>query len=356
VGTYLLTGFPGFIGARLVPRLLELMPDASLCCLVQPQFAERARLDVAALEGRFPTVRGRLRTAQGDITVPGLGLSAPFPEPVAGAFHLAAAYDLAVSREVGERVNVQGTRNVLEFLADAPGGPHLHYVSTAYVSGDATGIFRETDLDVGQAFKNHYEETKFLAERAVVESGLPATIYRPGIVVGDSRTGETAKFDGPYFALRAMQALPSPGLFIRIGSGRSPLNVVPVDFVVEGLARLAADPASRGRTYHLTDPDPLPVVELTRRMARALERRLWLVPVPLRLAELALRPRLVRSFLGLPLEALAYFDHPCRYDCSQATESLGRLGVRCPSLPDYLDALVAFYRSARDSVGSAAML
>ena len=294
-----------------------------------------------------------MRLVPGDITTPGLGLAEPLS--VAGAFHLAAAYDLAVSREVGERVNVQGTRNVLRFLADAPGEPQLHYVSTAYVSGDATGTFRETDLDVGQGFKNHYEETKFLAERAVVESGVPATIYRPGIVVGDSRSGETAKFDGPYFALRAMERLPSPGLFIRVGSGASTLNVVPVDFAVEALARLAADPASRGRTYHLTDPAPLSVLELTRRMAEALERRLWLVPVPLRLARLALRPRLVRSFLGLPVEALAYFDHPCDYDCSQATASLARLGLRCPSLPDYLDRLVAYYRSSRDRVGSEAM-
>ena len=113
-----------------------------------------------------------------------------------GCFHLAAVYDLAVARDVGMRINVEGTKNVLEFLAGASGLKRLDYVSTAYVSGTAVGTYRETDLDVGQSFKNHYEETKFLAEVAVKESGLPAAIYRPGIVVGrlaDGGDGEVRR-------------------------------------------------------------------------------------------------------------------------------------------------------------------
>ena len=110
---------------------------------------------------------------------------------------------------MGRRINVEGTKNVLEFLEEAPHFERLHYVSTAYVSGTARGVFRETDLDVGQGFKNHYEETKFQAEVEVARSRVPCTIYRPGVVVGDSKTGETAKFDGPYFVLRAMDRLPA---------------------------------------------------------------------------------------------------------------------------------------------------
>ena len=131
------------------------------------------------------------------------------------AWHLAAVYDLAVARPLAHRVNVEGTRNLLEFAGAAAHFDRLQYVSTAYVSGKARGVFRETELDVGQGFKNHYEETKFLAEVEVVRSKLPATIYRPGVVVGDSRTGETAKFDGPYAVLRMMEKLPSPGLSSR---------------------------------------------------------------------------------------------------------------------------------------------
>ena len=108
----------------------------------------------------------------------------------AGAVALAtgAGSVWAVSRELGMRVNVEGTRHVLEFLASCASFRRLHYVSTAYVSGDATGVFRETDLEVGQGFKNYYEETKYLAEVLAVKSGLSVTTYRPAIVMGDSRT------------------------------------------------------------------------------------------------------------------------------------------------------------------------
>jgi len=258
----LFTGFPGFIGARLLPRLLELSPGESFVCLVQDRFLDLARTELAAIEQRHPAARGRLTTVVGDITRPGLALSdddaARLRRGLTAAHHLAAVYDLAVSRELGTRINVEGTRNVLRFLAEAGRLERLYYVSTAYVSGTATGLFRESDLDVGQGFKNHYEETKFLAEVEVVRSGLPTTIYRPSVVVGDSRTGETGKFDGPYFTLTAMEKVPSPGLFLRIGSGRSPANLVPVDFVVEAMARLSTQRGAPPRTYHLTDPSRCP--------------------------------------------------------------------------------------------------
>src|SRR5262245_16907282 len=204
-GIVLFTGFPGFIGMRLLPRLMELAPGARFRCLVQSRFLDAAREGIAQIESAHPQARGRIDVVTGDITVPGLGLAADEARALRGgltaAHHLAAVYDLAVTRELGLKVNLDGTRNVLRFLSECPRLERLHYVSTCYVSGTATGIFRETDLDMGQSFKNHYEETKFLAEVEVARAGLPVTIYRPSIVVGDSRTGETGKFDGPYFTL-----------------------------------------------------------------------------------------------------------------------------------------------------------
>ena len=147
------------------------------------------------------------------------------------------------------RVNVEGTRNVLRLPRRTRRGcERLHYVSTAYVSGTRhrASSARPTSTWASR-FKNHYEETKFLAEVEVARSGLPATIYRPAIVVGDSRTGETAKFDGPYFTLSAMERVPSPGLFLqRRLRARNPANLVPVDFVVEALARPGRAAGSRG--------------------------------------------------------------------------------------------------------------
>ena len=355
----LLTGFPGFLADRLLPRLVELAPDPSFACLVEEKFLDIARQRARSIEERHRHARGRISVVVGDITRDRLGLDTAgarrLQDQITGAWHLAAIYDLAVSREVAERVNVHGTRHVLEFLSGARRLDRLHYVSTAYVSGAATGVFRETDLDVGQSFRNHYEETKFQAEMEVVDSRVPATIYRPGIVVGDSRTGETAKFDGPYFVLAAMDKAPSPGLFLRIGSGRNPVNIVPVDFVVEAMARLSIVGGSAARTYHLTDPAPLAASEVSRLFARALGKKLAFVPVSKRIARALLSPGPIRRFFGMPFESLDYFDHPCVYDASQATADLTMLGVACPTLPEYADRLVSFYKARRGQVRTEAM-
>lgn len=357
---WLFTGFPGFLGVRLLPRLLELSPDATFKCLVQEKFLELARQQVEALAASHAHTRGHIDLVVGDITAERLGLSAAdlkaLTPRLTGAFHLAAVYDLAVKRELALRINVQGTRNVLAVLAEAKHCERLHYVSTAYVSGTAVGVYRESDLDVGQSFKNFYEETKFLAEVAVAESGVPFTCYRPGIVVGDSRSGETAKFDGPYFALRAMSRLPSPGVFMKVGSGHNTINLVPSDFVCEALARLASFKGAAGKTYHLTTPDPPRVHEVEELFARALGKSFLYLPVPLAAAKLLLAPTTVQKALGLPVQTVDYFDHPVHYDCAQATRDLGSLGVHCPRFQDYAQRLVAFYREQEGHVRREAMI
>jgi len=359
-GVFLFTGFPGFIGARLLPRLLELRPDSVFRLLVQPKFEGAARESVAEIERDHPSARGRLSLLLGDITEERLGLSVgavrTLQAELTGAYHLAAVYDLAVTREAGMKVNVAGTRNVLDVLAGCSALERLHYVSTVYVSGTAVGVYRESDLDVGQSFKNFYEETKFVAEKLVVECGVPQVTYRPAIVVGDSRTGETAKFDGPYFVLSAMERMPSPGVFLKVGSGRHTVNLVPVDFVVEALARLSTADAAPGRCYHLTDPKPLAVIEVAELFARALGKRFIYAPVPLAAARLLFDPAAVQRFFGMPKQSLDYFDHPCTYDSTQATAALAGLGVSCPRFADYVQRLVGFYRERKDRVRRRAMI
>jgi nucleoside-diphosphate-sugar epimerase len=128
-----------------------------------------------------------------------------------------------------------------------------------------------------------------------------------------------------------------------------------VDFVVEAMARLSTLPAARGRTYHLTDPAPVSTVEISRLFARALGKRFLFVPVPKALARTLLSLGPVRRWLGMPVQTLDYFDHPCTYDATQATTDLALLGVSCPRLPDYVDRLVTFYRSHRGQVRREAM-
>ena len=183
------------------------------------------------------------------------------------------------------------------------------------MSGRAGPVFRETDLDVGQSFKNHYEETKFLAEVAVRTSGLPATIYRPAIVVGDSRTGETGKFDGPYFILNAMRAAAVAGhLHARSAPGGSRRTWCRWTSWSRRWHGSRSAESSRGKTYHLTDPEPLAVVEVGKLLARALGKSFAFAPVPGAVARALFAPAAVQRFFGVPVEALDYFDHDCRYD------------------------------------------
>lgn len=356
--TLLFTGFPGFIGQRLVPRLLELKPDARIACLVQEKFLATARDGVAAIETKHPKARGRIELVTGDITRPDLGIETAaaqaLRQDLRECYHLAAVYDLAVGKDLAHRINVEGTRHVVEFLGEAKRFLRLHYVSTAFVSGTAHGVFREQDLDLGQGFKNHYERTKFEAEVLVARSGLPQTIYRPGVVVGDSRTGETGKFDGPYFVLRFMERIPSPGVFMLPGGGKGTSNIVPVDFVVEALARLSATEASLGQTYNLTDPDPLSPAAIARLFAKALGKKFLYLPVPMAVAKAAFRP--IHRFVGMPMESLDYFADPVRHDASRATRDLEALGLACPRLADYVAVLVEFYLRERHLVRREAMI
>ena len=349
----LLTGFPGFLGEKLLPRLLDLHPDVEFRCLVQPRFRDQAETALA----RLGIAANRAGLVEGDITQESLGIETSRRESILArldsVFHLAAVYDLAVSEEFARKVNVIGTRNMIAFAKSASAFKRFHHVSTAYVSGTFEGVFRETDLDRGQSFKNHYEQTKFESEKDVVSSGLPFTVYRPGVVWGDSRTGETAKFDGPYTVMGAMEKIP---FFFLDGPKDATMNVVPVDYVVEGLARLSASSLSLGKTYNLTDPGGKDVRAFSRLMAKALGRSYIYVPLPLSLVRATVSIPFIQRTLGLIPESIAYFGHRCRYDASQAKADLATLGLSCPAMESYISVIVKFFRANKDRVRKTAMV
>ena len=360
-GTIVFTGFPGFLGSELLPRVLAREPGASAVCVVQRRFLALAQQRLTTLESRDPSLRGRVRLAEGDIVDANLGLrdGDALKARVTSIYHLAALYDLSVARDVAMRVNVQGTERVLHFAAQCPRLERLHYVSTCYVSGRYRGIFHESDLDVGQTFNNHYEETKYLAEVAVrrmMRNGLPATIYRPSIVVGDSVTGETQKYDGPYFAIQWLLRQKRVAIMPVIGRpGDTQFNVVPRDFVIAAITFLSGEPGSRGATYALADPHPLSVDEILRVMAANTERTMVRIPLPLGMAKWSIeRMPGVYELLRIPSTAVDYFVHPTRYDTRAASAALEGAGIVCPRFSDYAPALIRFMR-AHPEVGSAAM-
>jgi thioester reductase-like protein len=361
MAVHLFTGFPGFLGSELLPRVLARAPGDRALCLVQGRFADLARRRAAELAARDPALAGRIELLEGDITAPDLGLGAPawLPE-VRELWHLAAVYDLSVPRALGERVNVEGTRHVLAFAERCAGLTRLQYVSTCYVSGRHPGVFTERDLSVGQTFNNFYEETKYRAEVLVQErmrDGLPATVYRPAVVVGDSATGATQKYDGPYFVIRWLEKQPRVAVLPTVGDTRAhTFNAVPRDFVVAAVAHLSARPGSRGKVYQLADPAPLTVDALIDVIARATGRRVLRVPLPLGTAKLLIdRVPGVYRLMGIPSAAVDYFVHPTTYGTDQARADLAGSGLAAPPFASYVDRLVAFVR-AHPEIGSAAMV
>ena len=339
-----MTGFPGFLGSALLGRLLARRPDTRAICLVQASHLDEARQKLAEMP-----VADRVDLVVGELTAQGLGLSdadAKRLDDVAEVWHLAAVYDLAVGEEIARRVNVDGTDRVLELCRSLPGLERLHYVSTCYVSGEYDGEFREDDLEMGQTFRNHYEETKYEAERLVrqaMSAGLHATIYRPGIVVGDSRTGATQKYDGPYFLATFLRRQPPVAVVPQVADpDKVRFCLVPRDFVVDAMDRLSVLPQSVGRTYALTDPDPPTVRELVDTFARRLGTQVVWVPLPLPLTRAMVSLPGAERLMGLPVEALDYFASPTTYGTAHATTDLLGTGISCPRFTDYADRLLDF--------------
>ena len=344
--TIFMTGFPGFIAGRLVERMAA--EGARFLLLAQSAFVERARAEVARIVEKTGAHADDFRILEGDITRPGLGLSAEDLELARAeatvVFHLAAVYDLGVERELAMRVNVEGTRNVNEFARSLPSLRRYHYVSTCYVAGLRDGLILENELRHEAGFRNFYEETKYLAELEVeaLKEELPVTIHRPAVVCGDSRTGETAKYDGIYYLINYLRMQPNLLSLANIGNRRVTLNVVPVDFVVEAMAALARDERAVGATLQLADPAPLTTHELFDVIAKNLAGRPSRLTVPAPLVQTSLHLPFSEVITGLPRVGVPYFFLKQTYDTSRATALLAPRGVRCPRFTDYVPALLDF--------------
>ena len=344
------TGFPGFLGSALVERVLA-RGDGPVACLVQPKYCDLAKRRAGEIAEAVDAGNDAIQLYEGDITEPGLGLDDSAFDEIRELYHLAAVYDLGVDPDLAEAVNVRGTENVLDFAEDW-GVDRFQYVSTCYVSGRYDGVFTEDDLRVGQTFNNHYEETKFRAEVAVQErmaDGLPATVYRPAIVVGDSETGATDKYDGPYNLIQSLMAQPEwfATTFSFPGSRDAELNVVPRDFVIDAITFLSAREGSVGEVYQLCDPAPLSVPEFVDAVAKAVGCRAVSIPATRRLARV-LAARTDSPALDFDPETLAYLDHPTRYACPETTRALAGSGIEVPAFESYVDRLVEFVRENPD--------
>jgi thioester reductase-like protein len=346
--TFFITGFPGFIADRLLERLAR--KQSRFILLVQPSWLERARVEIDRIAGLTGRTRDDFRIVEGDITQPNLGLTAAdldlARQQTTRVFHLAALYDLAVPQEPAMRVNVGGTRNVIEFARSLPSLRHFHHVSTCYVAGKREGLILETELRHDAGYRNFYEESKCLSELEVesVKDVLPVTIHRPAVVCGDSQTGETVKYDGVYYLILYLLRWPSLSS-INIGNYEVSLNLVPVDFVVDAMAALAFDDNAIGKTLQLADPAPLSTNELFNTIARAVNGKRSRLTAPRSWVYFFLMLPPSPKITGLPHSAVPYFFVKQLYDTSQSQALLAPHGIQCPPFASYVDNIVDFVKS-----------
>jgi long-chain acyl-CoA synthetase len=345
MGAVLITGATGFVGAEVLARFLE-QDDRRVYALVRASdddaAAERLR-ELGFADG------DTLRVVAGDIERPGLGLDAPvtdeLAEEVTTVVHCAASVSFQLGLEESRQVNVAGTRRVVELAEQCAcrgeGLERLTYVSTAYVAGARSGDFREDQLEVGQRFRNPYERSKFEAELSTREraDGLPLQVLRPSIVVGDRRTGWTNSFNVIYAPLKAFARGAMPAIPAR---RRSPVDIVPVDYVADAAHELASN-GPEG-TYHLVSgPDATTVGRLIELSSRYLDRRPPAVLPPGLYRRLA-HPLLARRYEGVRRSEayFPYFSMRVRFDDRRARERLEPAGIRVTPVEEYFHRLLVF--------------
>lgn len=366
---YLVTGGTGFLGRHLLARLLT-RADAEITCLVRTLGRFGAR--TSDLPGHE-----RLRALKGDLTVDGLGLSEEDLAALAGVdhvVHLAAVYDMTASDAANRAANVDGTRRVIE-LAERIGAGVLHHVSSVAVAGDYRGRFTESDFDVEQHLGSPYHSTKFAAEAQVrTQTAVPWRVYRPAIVVGDSRTGEMDKVDGPYYLLPSIEAMaravgPAAPLVRSVPIPVPDLGattIVPVDYVADAMEELMHRDGLDGRAFHLVSPRPQPLIGVynalaapagaprlaqaipdavaapARALAGLLGDVVGKVPEVLELRDAVL------TEIGIPPEVLPHISFRTVFDDSQTRAALAGTGIRCPEFAEYAPQLYHYWRDHLD--------
>src|SRR5262245_21259255 len=333
----LVTGGTGFIGRHLVRELAK--RDGVTYVLVRAGSVSRLQ------------ETERVKAVEGDITQPMLGLGEADRARLEGAeiFHLAAVYDLEASAEADERANVEGTQNVVELARSLEA--RLHHMS-AVAGGKWKGKFTEDMFAEGQTLDHPYYRTKYEAERLVRESSVRYRIYRPGLVIGSSETGEASRSDGPYYAFKLIQRLRQalPPWMPLIGFEGGQLNIVPLDFVARALDAIAHKPDLDGQTFHLTDPNAQSFGDVTNEFCRAAHAPQFTLRVDSRAAGMlpqetrgmlqhwrvaqTLKRRLLEG-VRLPEAAVQYVLSRAKFTSDNAQAALAGTGVECPPLHTY---------------------
>ena len=347
---YFVTGASGFIGRRLVKKLLS-RRGAVVHFLIRQSSQDK----VAELLAYWGVDEKRAKPVFGDLVQPRLGLTKAALKQLGGIdhfFHLAAVYDLGADAESQVQINIEGTRNAVVAANEMKAGCFQH-VSSIAAAGLYEGVFREDMFEEAENLDHPYFQTKHESEKIVrKECKVPWRVYRPSLVVGDSATGEMDKIDGPYYFFKLIQRMRQmlPPWMPTLGIEGGRINIVPVDFVVAAVDHIAHQKGHDGKAFHIVDPTPYRVGDILNIFASAAHAPqfalrlnaalLGFIPNSVKKGMLALTPvRRIRNAvmkdLGLPEDIITFVNYPTRFDCRDATAALKGSGIECPRLPDY---------------------
>ena len=328
----LVTGYPGFVTRMMYRRLIQDGDNVRL--LVRPRYAAEARQLVERLGGP-----GHGQVLIGDVVQVDLGLSGSevrrLLREVDQIYHLAAIRPRSPRVELMHRVNVEGTRSILELAMSADHLQRFVFFSTAFVSGDRTGVVLEDELDRGQRFQNPFQQTKFEAEKLVhrAQTDLPVTVLRPSLIVGHSRTGEIDPIDDPYDWIRAFL------------TASSALHLPLPGYVCSAALHIARDPRGVGGTFHLTDPNPLPARRVLELLAIHGQAKAPKGSIPAAVLKQLMRVPGLERF-GPPRHFIDHVAQLTIYNTTHTLELLGGTEIRCPPFETYVGTLVASLRAS----------
>ncbi|MDP4603991.1 MAG: SDR family oxidoreductase [Solirubrobacteraceae bacterium] len=365
--TYLVTGATGFIGGNLAQRLLA--RGDTVHAIVREGSRERFEAKAQHWPGGE-----NLKVVSGDLLEPMMGVGEEWIAEHRGkidhAFHLAAIYDMTASEARNEELNTGGTAHLLELVAELQPGT-LHHVSSVAVAGSYEGVFTEQMFDEGQTLPSPYHRTKFESEKLVREmSAVPWRIYRPAVVIGDSRTGKIDKVDGPYYFFKAIRRARNvlPSWLPLVGPEIGETNIVPVDFVADAIVEIAHKPGLDGSAFHLASPKMISSAAALNDFAKAADAphlALRLPPGPLDPLT-AQTNALLRSLpgvttvadtvldeFGIPAEVIEHTGFTCSFDTTQTDAALAGSGIEVPALADYAQVIWDYWENHLDAGGFA---
>jgi len=347
-----ITGLPHFFTYKLLNKILDEDFFIKIYVLIREEHTKKIYKYIN--KNLTASQASRVNVLEGDVVAVDLGLSGKEYSQVTKEsthiYHMASRYFYGMDENIAYKVNVRGTKNTIELAVNCKNLQRFNFYSTAFVSGNKEGTIMEDELIKPHKFNNHYEKTKYEAEKLVRSfmDKIPTSIYRPSIIVGDSKSGKIDKFKGPYYLIKLFMfsniTLPMPK------NGKTPINIVPVDFVINALYHLSLTPAAIGKTFHLVDPNPVTVKQIADILAQKTDKARkyhTIGKTSSTILNTVFKIPILDKLLINQKTAFEFLYQNKTYSTINTLELLDGTGIKCPPFNTYVGNLIKYLEEVR---------